>query len=115
MEKALRIYHILLEKNFSRDEIDDIVNDINIIARDRHREISHKLATREDINKLKDDINNHKVVIRGDIDKLKEDISKLAVQSKGDMNKIILWVAALILGQMLTIFGILNMAGVFDR
>lgn len=86
MNQSIKIYNLLLEKNFSKQQAEDFVNELD-------QTVDRKFESRKDTFATKSDINN----------------------VKSDINKVIIWMVGLMLGQTGLIFLILELVGVFDR
>ena len=93
MSNSIKLYNVLLDRNFSKEEAETVVSELENLV-DRKFEISKDtLATKEDLHKA--------------ISDLKRDMSD-------NTNKVIIWVVGLIFGQTGLIFLILQLVGVFN-
>lgn len=89
MSQSIKLYNILLDKNFTKEEAESVVSELEGIVDGKFDIAKNTLATKEDVNKL-------------------------MVVMKDDISKVILWMVGLILGQTGLIFLILQLVGVFD-
>ena len=96
MNRSLKLYNILLDKNFTKEEAETVISEIEDAVDRKFENVKNTLATKEDL---------HRAVLG-----LKGDISSL----KDSINKIIIWMIGLILGQTGLIFLILQLVGVFE-
>lgn len=89
MNRSIRLYNILLEKNFTPEEAETVVSEVENTVHRKFETVETTLAS-------------------------KDDLHKLTLSIKDDMNKLILWMVGLILGQTGLIFLILQLVGVFE-
>src|SRR5690606_30596050 len=83
MSQSIKLYNILLDKNFTKEEAESVVSELEGIVDGKFDIAKNTLATKEDVNKL-------------------------MVVMKDDISKVILWMVGLILGQTGLIFLILQ-------
>ena len=107
MNSSIRLYNILLGKNFTKEEAEIVVSEIEDVVDRKFENVRNTLATKMDLHEavldLKRDISSVKDDVKGDIASVKDSI-----------NKVILWMVGLILGQTGLIFLILKLVGVFE-
>lgn len=101
MIESIGIYNILLSKNFSKEEAETVINEIEATVDRNFNKNNRVLSTKSDLNTLEMS--------------LSEKIHKSTLSLKDDINRMIVWVIGLILGQTGLIFLILQLVGVFEN
>lgn len=89
MNGSIKLYNLLLEKNFSKEEAEAFVNELDVSLDSKVEKFKDIIVTKEDL---------HKAVER---------LSDTA-------NRHLMWMLVALLGQVGLIFLILHLAGVFD-
>ena len=93
MSNSIKLYNVLLDRNFSKEEAETVVSELENLVDRKFETSKDTLATKEDLHKA--------------ISDLKRDMSD-------NTNKVIIWVVGLIFGQTGLIFLILQLVGVFN-
>ena len=93
MSNSIKLYNVLLDRNFSKEEAETVVSELENLVGRKFETSKDTLATKEDLHKA--------------ISDLKRDMSD-------NTNKVIIWVVGLIFGQTGLIFLILQLVGVFN-
>ena len=118
MNSSIRLYNILLGKNFTKEEAETVVSEIEDVVDRKFENTRNTLATKMDLHEavldLKRDISSVKDSVKWDISSVKDNVKGDIASVKDGINKVIIWVVGLILGQTGLIFLILKLVGVFE-
>src|SRR5690554_8196332 len=129
MNSSIRLYNILLGKNFTKEEAETVVSEIEDVVDRKFENVRNTLATKMDLHEavldlkrdissvkdsLKRDISSIKDSVKGDVSSVKDNVKGDIASVKDSINKVIIWMVGLILGQTGLIFLILKLVGVFE-
>lgn len=93
MNRSIKLYNILLDKNFTKEEAEAMISEIEATVDRKYEDVKNVLSTRNDLNNveksLREGLNNVEKSLR-------EEFRKSTLSIKDDITKLILWMVGLI-------------------
>lgn len=122
MNHGIKIYNLLLDKNFSKEEAEVFVNELETSMERKVENLKDIITTKEDLHKA---MMANREDLHKNVERLNDTINKNALAAKEDLrtaveritdnaNKHLMWLVGALLGQVGLVFLVLRLIGVFD-